>query len=261
MVIPLYNKINAIRTTLDSVVAYHGKAEFECIIVDDNSTDGSSEIAMEYECNYPDLFTYIKIQHRGKYGPTNARNFGVRLCDSEYICFLDADDELYDGHLDRCFDFLNNNKRFDCYGENFALNKEEEELSNIEHTYNPTDIHYFIRNLSTNLIHFCSFLYRTKIVKDIPFRDCPSEDLVFLLTIMNRYKFYINLSKFGLIYHREHSNVNIEYEKTYDLKECGVDYCRWEQIIKDNPDFPYYIKITHSQPYEQWELKRINNDK
>lgn len=115
LVIPLYNKVNVFRNTLESVRKNHGEYPFKCIIVDDDSTDGSSEIAEEYDVKYPDIFMYIKKKHRGHKGPVYARNLGIKLADTEYIGFLDCDDELCKGFIDRACNFLDNNPEYNMY--------------------------------------------------------------------------------------------------------------------------------------------------
>jgi glycosyltransferase involved in cell wall biosynthesis len=106
LVIPLYNKVNACRNTFESVLNNHGSYPFRCIIVDDDSTDGSSEIGEEYDEKYPEVFTYIKRKHHERKTPTYARNLGIKLAATRYIGFLDADDELCAGFIDRGCTFL-----------------------------------------------------------------------------------------------------------------------------------------------------------
>ena len=124
LVIPLYNKVNAIRTTLDSVLKNHGTYPFKCIIVDDDSTDGSSEIAEEYDTKHPDIFMYIKRKHHERKTPIYARNLGIKLTETEYIGFLDADDELCEGFIDRGCKFLDDHPEYSLYGNGNLIHKD-----------------------------------------------------------------------------------------------------------------------------------------
>ena len=181
LVIPLYNKAHCVRQTLDSVLNNHGEYPFKCIIVDDDSTDGSSQIGEEYDTKYPDVFTYYKIKHHGNKTPVNARNTGIRLAETEYIGFLDADDELCAGFIDRGCNFLDEHHEYSLYGN-----------GNIIHD---NDNNYSIRKCSIDVVnnfidylcneglstHFCASVYKTQLIKECLFRNVFSEDVLFQL--------------------------------------------------------------------------------
>ena len=84
VIVPLYNKAPYVRKALESVCA-QTCTDWECIVVDDGSTDGSAEIAQEYA----DRVTIIR---QANAGVAVARNKGVAASEGEYLCFLDADD-------------------------------------------------------------------------------------------------------------------------------------------------------------------------
>lgn len=88
IIIPAYNSARYLRECLDSVLrqTYH---DFEVIVVDDGSTDGTREIAMEYIANLPDRMGCL-FQHN--LGPGAARNHGIRKSTGSHIAFLDSDD-------------------------------------------------------------------------------------------------------------------------------------------------------------------------
>jgi glycosyltransferase involved in cell wall biosynthesis len=86
VVIPLYNKVNSVNKTLESISAQRFAAT-EIIVIDDGSSDGSAEKVAQL--NIPNL-TIIKQTNQGV---SAARNLGVSLATSPYIAFLDADDQ------------------------------------------------------------------------------------------------------------------------------------------------------------------------
>ncbi len=86
IVIPLYNKKAHIKRTLDSVISQE-MTNFELIVIDDGSTDGSGEIVKDY--NDPRI-TLISQENKGV---SKARNLGILKAQGNLIAFLDADDE------------------------------------------------------------------------------------------------------------------------------------------------------------------------
>ena len=92
IIIPTFNRAHLIGETLDSVLA-QTYANWECIVVDDGSTDGTSDL-MEAYCAKDSRFQY---HHRPKDrlpGGNAARNYGVELSNGRFIIFLDSDDLL-----------------------------------------------------------------------------------------------------------------------------------------------------------------------
>lgn len=87
VVIPLYNKEASISQSLGSVLS-QSYDDFEVVIVDDGSTDGS--VSIVESINDP----HIRLIKQENGGPSKARNTGVRNAKGEWIIFLDADDEL-----------------------------------------------------------------------------------------------------------------------------------------------------------------------
>lgn len=91
IIIPLYNKSPYIKKALHSVINQTFQ-DFEVIIIDDGSTDGSVQRVEELfqsQSLLPDKYKLIKQPNQGV---STARNNGVKLAVFDYIAFLDADD-------------------------------------------------------------------------------------------------------------------------------------------------------------------------
>src|ERR687898_2245292 len=98
VVIPCYNQAHFLGEAIESVLS-QSYEHFEIIVVDDGSTDETSEVASRYEG-----VRLIRQENRGLAG---ARNRGLEEAKGEYVVFLDADDRLLPGALEAglgCFE-------------------------------------------------------------------------------------------------------------------------------------------------------------
>ncbi len=105
VVIPLYNKEASIAQSLGSVLS-QSYDDFEVVLVDDGSTDGSVSIVESMQDSR------IRLIKQKNGGPSKARNMGVKNAKGGWIVFLDADDELLPGALDLFSDTIQ--KHSDC---------------------------------------------------------------------------------------------------------------------------------------------------
>ncbi len=87
IVIPVYNVAPYLRECVDSVLAQNS-TDYEIILVDDGSTDNSPAICDEYAEKY----SQIKVIHKANGGLSDARNFGIKKAQGDYLMFLDSDD-------------------------------------------------------------------------------------------------------------------------------------------------------------------------
>src|SRR6266545_4787722 len=89
VIIAAYNYAPFIGEALDSVLA-QTFADWECVVVDDGSTDATPEIVKQWVAR-DSRFRYVRQENRG---PNTARNVGLSQSSGEYVQFLDADDRL-----------------------------------------------------------------------------------------------------------------------------------------------------------------------
>lgn len=76
---------------VESVFAQTYK-NWELLLVDDGSTDGSTEIALRYSEQYPEKVHYLEHDGHLNRGMSASRNLGIEHAKGKYIAFLDADD-------------------------------------------------------------------------------------------------------------------------------------------------------------------------
>ena len=125
VIIPLYNKAPYVKKALDSIVSQSFK-DWECIIVDDGSTDGSAAICEEYLST---LYTVhhtpytIHLLRQPNSGVAAARNNGVKASCGKYLCFLDADDWWEPTFLEEMAKLINEYPDAGIYASNYIYYK------------------------------------------------------------------------------------------------------------------------------------------
>ena len=87
IILPNYNKEDYLEETINSIINQTFN-DWELIIIDNYSTDQSKKIIKKYNLNKK-IFTYFLKKNMGV---SFSRNFGIRILNSQYISFIDADD-------------------------------------------------------------------------------------------------------------------------------------------------------------------------
>ncbi|WP_455076980.1 glycosyltransferase family 2 protein [Prevotella koreensis] len=108
VIIPLYNKEKIVERSVNSVLNQSFK-DFELIIVDDGSTDKSFEIVNKIKDDR------IKLIKQKNAGPSAARNRGVKESKTDWVLFLDSDDELLKDALEHFILLITKYKNADIY--------------------------------------------------------------------------------------------------------------------------------------------------
>ena len=89
VVVPIYNSSDTLSNCIESILN-QSYSDLEVILVDDGSTDGSSEICDQFAKKD----NRIKVIHQSNKGRTEARKLGVSQATGEWLCFVDSDDTL-----------------------------------------------------------------------------------------------------------------------------------------------------------------------
>lgn len=96
VVIPVWNTAPYLRECLDSLLA-QTEHSWECLAVDDGSTDGSAEILDAYAARD----SRICVLHRPNGGPSAARNAALDIARGEWVAMLDSDDAWHEPLLEK----------------------------------------------------------------------------------------------------------------------------------------------------------------
>ena len=117
VIVPLYNKVGSIQRTIDSILA-QTLTDFEVIIVDDGSTDGSTQVTAK--CTD----SRVRIVSQVNAGPGAARNRGISESCGEYLAFLDADDEWLPEFLEQAVSIIKDDEALISFGYADPTNKD-----------------------------------------------------------------------------------------------------------------------------------------
>ena len=239
-IIPVYNKERALRQTLQSVVDNHeiNDSEYECILIDDESTDSCADICREF-CRQYKYFKYIRIFNDHPKVPSTARNVGIKYSDGKYIHFLDADDLLCSPFYKECVDIMDRTKS------NILVRGRKV-------IYPDGDISDWFPTTFKNKIYgppLGECLFSRELIKNIQFDNIPSEDICFSAVALmnNNYEFYDDLSNTkSYIYDLRYSETGQNYP---DIFPEQYDKGNWVNHI-----------VRYLQQYEKYPYKFVDGE-
>lgn len=116
VIIPLYNKAPYVEKAINSVLA-QTFTDFELIVMDDGSKDGSFEVAKRAIENHGNCHLY----RQQNAGVSVARNNGVSLSQGKYLCFLDADDWWEPTFMEEMSKLIEEFPDAGIYGTNYTI--------------------------------------------------------------------------------------------------------------------------------------------
>ena len=107
IVIPSYNKAKFVEETLNSIID-QGYPDFEVIVQDGGSTDGTLEIIKRFAKRYPEI---IRWESKKDKGQTDAINRGMKKATGEVIAYINADDIYKKGVFKRVGEYFSRNPK------------------------------------------------------------------------------------------------------------------------------------------------------
>jgi len=164
VIIPVYNVKYYLEACINSVIAQKYK-EYEVIMVDDGSTDGSGEICDELCRKYSNF----KVIHQRNQGLSSARNRGVVESSGEYILFLDSDDLIISTDSLECLANITRSQDLIVYdimefsGADCSPSSDYSTLKGIKKSDYTSGKQYLLDALEANVAYrwyACNYLYR-----------------------------------------------------------------------------------------------------
>lgn len=151
-----YNNLKGLQKTIDSIICQTLK-DFEWIIIDGGSTDGSRELIEKIASECPNIGYWCSEPDKGVY---NAQNKGISHANGDYLNFMNSGDTFYDkdvlSHVfekERIADVV--------YGDWLWCDGQEERLA--VNTHNPTMAWFRV----SNICHQAMFIKRDALMNDL----------------------------------------------------------------------------------------------
>lgn len=105
VIMPIYNAELYLKRAIDSVINQSiGFENIELILIDDNSSDSSKDIIVDFSKKYDNIKSFFLNNNNGF--PGRARNVGIKNATSKYIMFLDSDDEYEQEFCEKAYDVM-----------------------------------------------------------------------------------------------------------------------------------------------------------
>lgn len=104
VIVPVYNVEKYLCQCIDSILA-QTFTNFELILMDDGSTDGSTALCDEYAVKDK----RIRVFHKKNGGQAEARNLGIDISKGQYLTFIDSDDVVSPEYLNQLFKAIQEN--------------------------------------------------------------------------------------------------------------------------------------------------------
>ncbi|SDS84057.1 glycosyltransferase family 2 protein [Winogradskyella sediminis] len=233
IIIPTYNRAHLISETLDSVLAQTYQ-NWECIVVDDGSTDGTDQLMASY-CAKDSRFHYHHRPDDRLPGGNAARNYGFELCKGEYVQWFDSDDLMKKTLIDHQLHNIGDNHKgisiclLDRYNEDFSKLLRPAKKHEIKYSiYSDFILRIFKANLQTTF-------FKKTTLDDYQFDEKlrKSQEVEFLQRVFRKNEENIKLSNEVLVDLRRHKgSITSDYASDTMISILNVKLI----LIEEFPD-------------------------
>ena len=242
VIMPIYNAGKYLRNTLDSIINQSiGFENIELILVDDKSTDNSKDIIMEYSNKYSNIKPIFLEENTGC--PGIPRNIGIENATSDYIMFIDNDDEYFPEICDKLYNTMImedvdvvvcNALGTDLDGTSGLLHKGR----GTERVVLDNEIMYFDNVTVWN----CIFKRSIILDNNISFVDGAYEDGIFLLEYFAHSKKLVHLIDFVGYHHLQRTSSTGNFSSNREIECINAYYHCVDILERNNCDLNRFFK-------------------
>lgn len=268
VIIPVYNAEenleNAIKSVINQTIGFEN---IELILVDDNSSDNSKKIIESYSKKYNNIIPYYSNENHGF--PGFGRNIGLKLATSDYIMFLDNDDEYREDICETLYNTITT-KNVDYVGCNKIT---VDSVSNIKQHLKyengeEHDDYVLIKN--DDILLFDSTAVWSKIFKkeiidanNITFlEDTHADDLAFTLDYSLNINTLIYLKNYHGIYWKVYDDsLSHTVTKDFIIQLLNTFYYMYNSLKNKNKEKYVNDYLTNKISYLILQCSYLNSDK
>lgn len=253
VIIPIYNSCDCLNRCIASIVNQSFK-NYELLLIDDGSTDGSEIICDEYALKYD----RINVFHKQNGGVSSARNLGLAKARGKFIIFVDSDDEVETDFLSVIQNYLNDDVDLIHYGWYYKDGKHT-----LKHDVCKVSTCLTLKEVCRkNIFHgfVWSYVFKKDIIKKNKLSFSTNlnyaEDWEFIL----RYYMYVN--KMQVLkdcpysqFMRPGSATNRELGEKY----ISDNFEMYRRVMSLSSDYPKYIRNFYKRRIKDINMWMVNN--
>ncbi|WP_179018579.1 glycosyltransferase family 2 protein [Winogradskyella forsetii] len=165
IIIPTFNRVHLIEETLNSILTQTYQ-NWECIVVDDGSSDGSEALLNGYIAKDNRFVFFHRPQTKAK-GANACRNIGLEKAQGDYIIFFDSDDLMTKNHLEVKINAIQNHKCDYVITKTEFFNSKSKKLKDYYkfEQYKITPYNYIAQNVNWLTLDVCIIRELTDTIK------------------------------------------------------------------------------------------------
>ena len=262
IIVPVYNRKERLKQCIDSILRQSFRS-FELLLVDDGSTDGSSQICDEYK----EIDFRVKVIHKKNGGVSSARNAGLSYSIGKSIVFIDSDDRVDEVYLETLYDeFLKNKSQLvisKVYRELDKKNVEKYTDSFITITQEMSSKQFALLLEKEYICGVLGKLYAKEAVENLRFREDMhfGEDLVFNFEVLRKNISISLLNSYLYCYCYEPNGLSTGFRSTKP-----TDFLVVYNTILDYMDFRGFFSEDEVKIYSKrilydflWAIEQLKN--
>ena len=236
VIIPAYNSEEFISQALDSVLR-QTHSNWECIVVDDGSTDNTAAVVKQY-CQKDERFRYL---YQNNSGPCIARNTALAISDGEFILPVDSDNYIADTYMEKAL------TRFRDFPETELVYGLLEKFGEEEGIFQFSDYSYERLLFEGNMIDVCAMFRRSVFKCGGGYHSNLKglEDLDFWIAMLSPESIVYKIPEVVLYYRIREKSRNTQATKTIDHLRQQIYWNNAQKYDKYLPNFTYHRYYGH----------------
>ena len=220
IIVPVFNAESNLKRMLESILAQSDQ-KFECILIDDGSTDSSYSICKEYEKKDTRIRCFMQENH----GVSYTRNRGIGLVRGQFIAFLDADDYIPPNYLFELIKCCENGDIAVC-DVTIVENEEEKYCFSLGESVltQKEALNYLLSRKYINSGP-CGKLFKKEVIRNLKFLPLKTyEDILFVLDAISNSKKIVTTNRTQYFYIQNDNGAMSNMKKDCFRKIASV-YC------------------------------------